>query len=162
MKKPPASGTLHALMRMAKWNLDDVQIKHGEAVSLREQSQQALESAQQQLDDSHDRLRQVLSGRILNADMLQYHHMQNKYCQQQVSECDQQHAERLQQTQLTQQQLLDARTRTETFLRLSERRVAVMDREYQQQQNRKADELGVTRSASDSNEHFMIIERRSV
>jgi hypothetical protein len=128
--------------------MNDAHLAHSEAINLRDQSQQALRNAEQHLEASHDHLRQMLSGTVLDATMLQYQYLHNVHSQQQVMACDKQHTEREQHAEQTQQQLLDAKVRTETYLRLNERREQVMEQTNFRQQQRISDESGVVRAAT--------------
>jgi len=146
MKMPATSGVLHALTRTAKWSMDDAHMARSAALSARERSQRALTVAQQQLEASHDYLRQMLLGKVLDATMLQYQHLQNILCQQQVAECEDQHKEREHHADQTQQQLLDAKVRAESYSRLTQRREKVLERDSMRQQQRISDEFGVVRA----------------
>ncbi|MES1190163.1 MAG: hypothetical protein ABUS47_03675 [Steroidobacter sp.] len=148
MKSSSTSGALHALMRTSQWTVDDAQLAHSEAVSLGEQSQQALNLARQQLEESHQRLRQLWNNNVLDAGDLAYLHLQNRHYQQQESAADREHAERMQSVENARKQLLEARVRAETYSRLSKRREQLERRFELHRQQRLSDESGVVRATS--------------
>ena len=159
--KKAVSGSLQALTRTAQWNVDDAQLLHGQAIERVTQSKKLLDSARVQLEGSHDRLRQLLKGTVLNADALQYQHLQITHHQNQLMAYEQQHQEHVQQSELTRQQLLDAKIRKETYVRLGERREQDALHQSRQQLQRVADESGVTRTFANTNSFLSIEEEQS-
>jgi len=141
------SGTLKALIRTAEWNVDAAQVRHSDAVQLSDQSQRSLTKAQQELEASHERLRQLLSNEVLDAGMLQYQHLQITHHQHQLTTCDQQHVQNVQRVESARRELLSAKLEAETFTRLNDRRQLEAHKIDKQQQQWKADEAGVIRSA---------------
>jgi len=142
------SGSLNALIRTSEWSVDAAQVCHGEAVRMGEQSQRALDKAQQDLEESHDRLRQLMSGVILDANMLQYQQLQISHYRAQVNTCDQQHLENMQRIENAHQELMSAKINAETYARLKSRRENEETRIEKQRTQWEADESGVTRSAA--------------
>lgn len=147
MNRSSTSGPLKALIRTAEWSVDVAQVCYGEALRMGEQSQQALDKAQHDLESSHDRLRQLLSTEILDTSMLQYQQLQIMHYQTQLTVCDQQHLENMQRVEMTHQELLRAKLDAETFLRLKKRRELEEERVEKQKTQWRADESGVIRSA---------------
>lgn len=140
-------GTLSALIQTAEWSVDAAQVSHGDALRVSEQSQQALGKAQQDLDASHERLRQLMSGAMLDANMLQYQQLQITHYQIQLSVCDRQHLENMHRVEAALHELLSAKINAETYTRLKNRRENEEARIEKQQVQWLADESGVTRSA---------------
>jgi len=159
--KKGVTGSLQALTRTAQWSVDDAQQLHGRAIERVTQSKKLLDSARVQLESSHDRLRQLLKGSVLNADALQYQHLQIAHHQNQLVAYENQHQENVQQSELTRQQLLDAKVRKETYVRVGERREQDVLHQKRQQLQRIADESGITRTVVATNNFLSSGEEES-